>query len=775
MPDVQPFLNEVYARLDWSFELNELNPKEKRDYYELDCPSCKKRTAYLYKNGDNISCNRKNECGYNMELLTYLNGSVRPLGAGFWEAVKKLADKAGVRLPENGFDKDKAEAYRLRLSKIEEEWNNIPESLFDPSETNTPLYVYFKYRNFKSKNDIKYGYDKVYFPIRDRQNKLVGICTRNLESEPKYKYTEGLDLKTLGAIGLDLALPALENEPYLILIEGIADLFALRSHGIYNVAAIGGSQMSLDRLKLLYKWGVSKIILAQDADEAGRKGVESVINMYKEDGIPELFVFGGGPSDIGSMIKDTGSWDSAEDFKNKIYVTAYHAYELKANHLKCEDEKEFIKACIDFDHAIIPPQRELELKEIFWPTVGKLIGKTMDYIMDLSQEIKDEERKERNTKQTEQYLSLALTALKEEDHGNTVKHIAEGFRAASQTHTMVILEPILTVADRLPANSRRLASRVGAKSLGLLQYTLPSLDTATSGIRKFILLAAPPGMGKTFLQSQIMQDVLLNNEDTCGVYVSWELAGEELIDRMKSRALHMNYKDLQTKTTYEIRKKADWELSKIGDRITILEPSNCSEHEMSAEKIIYEIDRLKRETGCKHCIVCIDYLQIFPVPSDIANSRTDIGRDDFIVSEMKKIRYYLKDDPLFVIAELNKGGEPGMAGKGLEKIKGSGRAVYSADGVFFLNSLNDEELVSNIRCHDGMLISKGKHSYGTIDWTLPNKKDLPEIVKPIREQMKKENKEYQELSIRKFRDGGTRADINLTLNYACCDFKEGFQ
>ena len=65
-------LEEIYLRLDRVEALRELEPKQKGNYLELICPACKKRTAFIYKNGVVIKCNRANECGKSVSLWDYI-------------------------------------------------------------------------------------------------------------------------------------------------------------------------------------------------------------------------------------------------------------------------------------------------------------------------------------------------------------------------------------------------------------------------------------------------------------------------------------------------------------------------------------------------------------------------------------------------------------------------------------------------------------------------------------------------------------------------------
>jgi hypothetical protein len=49
--------------------LEELDPVDRGDYYDLKCPKCGKHDAYLYKNGWVLKCSHLNSCGYESNIL----------------------------------------------------------------------------------------------------------------------------------------------------------------------------------------------------------------------------------------------------------------------------------------------------------------------------------------------------------------------------------------------------------------------------------------------------------------------------------------------------------------------------------------------------------------------------------------------------------------------------------------------------------------------------------------------------------------------------------
>ena len=89
-------MTNIYEHLDRAALLAELGPRLRGQVYELTCPQCGKREAYLYHDGTQITCNRRNKCGYESSLWDYVS---RRDGTDGRQTLATLARAAGVELP----------------------------------------------------------------------------------------------------------------------------------------------------------------------------------------------------------------------------------------------------------------------------------------------------------------------------------------------------------------------------------------------------------------------------------------------------------------------------------------------------------------------------------------------------------------------------------------------------------------------------------------------------------------------------------------------------
>jgi DNA primase len=135
------------------------------------------------------------------------------------------------------------------------------------------------------------GFDKrhqrITFPLRDEQGRLVGISGRTVTDErPRYKVydTEYLafDLparetkKRALLWNLHSVYPAVylgrDGEKSVVVVEGFKACMKLLQAGIINVVALLGSHMSLEQQWTIERLGADAVYLMLDNDDAGYEG-----------------------------------------------------------------------------------------------------------------------------------------------------------------------------------------------------------------------------------------------------------------------------------------------------------------------------------------------------------------------------------------------------------------------------------------------------------------------------------------------------------------------
>ena len=231
----------------------------------------------------------------------------------FIEAVKYLADRAGIRLPEGKSSKDeesaglrqeileinktaaryfheninspagiKAREY-LRKRGVDDKTVRIFGLGYSLAEGND-LYKYLLNKGFSRKAIIESGLilktgredyidrfrDRLMFPIFDIRGNVIGFGGRVLGSSlPKYMNSPETPVYNKGSNLYALNFARSSGERKLIVVEGYMDVISLHQHGIINSVASLGTALTLNQGRMLRKYA-EEIIISFDADTAGQ-------------------------------------------------------------------------------------------------------------------------------------------------------------------------------------------------------------------------------------------------------------------------------------------------------------------------------------------------------------------------------------------------------------------------------------------------------------------------------------------------------------------------
>ena len=244
----------------------------------------------------------------------------------FKEAVKKLADYAGIKVEENVYKKeDKLLQNKItnlrKIMKLSCDWyhdnlkrelksnkdllvifkkRNFNENIindfrlgFAPKKNDT-LYNYLKFKDFSSKDIIDSGVvilstknnqkfdrfnNRIIFPIYDYFSNVVGFGGKAMSSNQigKYINSPSSEIFKKGDLlfGWQQCKNNSINKDELYIVEGYTDVISMHNAGYKNVIAPLGTALTIKQI--ICAWRITKVpTLCMDGDEAGQKASKRV-------------------------------------------------------------------------------------------------------------------------------------------------------------------------------------------------------------------------------------------------------------------------------------------------------------------------------------------------------------------------------------------------------------------------------------------------------------------------------------------------------------------
>ena len=270
-------------------------------------------------------------------------------GLGFVEAVKELAAKAGMQVPEDDAKprdtagllaltevmacaakyyyeqlkrSEKAVAYLRRrgvsgeiakkfgIGYAPDGWQNLA-SAFDDYSMTVLQQAGLVLRGEQGRLYDRFR-DRVMFPIVNQKSEVIAFGGRVLgEGEPKYLNSPETPLFEKGreVFGLPQARQSLREKNTAIVVEGYMDVVALAQHGVGNAVATLGTATTATHVQKLLRQ-VDRLVFCFDGDDAGRKaGWRALENSL--DVLPEQkaigFVFLPESDDPDSFVRERGA------------------------------------------------------------------------------------------------------------------------------------------------------------------------------------------------------------------------------------------------------------------------------------------------------------------------------------------------------------------------------------------------------------------------------------------------------------------------------------
>lgn len=150
--------------------------------------------------------------------------------------------------------------------------------------------------------------DRVTIPITDTRGRVLAFGARLLHGDgPKYLNSPETSLyhKSSVLYGLEQARQAIQRKDRVMLVEGYFDVISMHEAGFEEVAATCGTALTADHLETIRRL-TSNVIALFDADEAGGRAAEKALPLFFETGVLPWRLEVPGAKDPDELVREEG-------------------------------------------------------------------------------------------------------------------------------------------------------------------------------------------------------------------------------------------------------------------------------------------------------------------------------------------------------------------------------------------------------------------------------------------------------------------------------------
>lgn len=377
-------------------------------------------------------------------------------GIGFTEAIKQLADRYGVFIPEEEQTQEQGEEYQLREGIYHALkfagvyfYRNLIEN---PDADKAKAYLEkrgYPMEVIKSfglgyspsggddlwKAALNAGIDEQYlveadlikpsqrgdgfydtfrgrlmFPIFSPTNKVIAFAGRVLGNEKTAKYINSAQTKVYNksevVYGVNFAKNEIRKNKEVILVEGYTDVITLNQHGISNVVASSGTALTPGQMKILHRYG-ERIVMIYDADNAGQNAMKRGIDIALAEGMevqllelpdgedPDSFVKQFGKESFMELKKEEGS-----DFVDFLILKAEEDGRMENPVQQSKVITEILEAIVNIQESI---QRQVYVQHLHQRTQKYRRGTDRELFEELDRVLSTKRKDKERAKQRDRF------------------------------------------------------------------------------------------------------------------------------------------------------------------------------------------------------------------------------------------------------------------------------------------------------------------------------------------------------------------------------------
>lgn len=376
--------------------------KKRGNTYVGLCPFHNEKTPSftVYENTQSFYCFG---CGAGGDSVSFMR---KIENLDYIDAVKVLAQRAGMQMPDDGYD-DSLSKKRRTILEINRETARFYHNYMMSEQGKVGL-QYFLNRGLSQKTIRHFGlgyapnkwdellkhlkskgynisdmlaagvvrkgekgyYDyfrnRVMTPIIDVRGNFIAFGGRVLDdSKPKYINTSDTLAykKTNEVFGLNYAKDS--GKDSLILCEGYMDVIAMHQAGFTNAVAGCGTALTNEQVRLLSRYA-KEIILVYDNDEAGQKALNKAISLFDQVDIKISIPTLSGGKDPDEIIKNLGRARFADMLENSSNEVEFAIMKLRRgfNLQTTQGKSQFASEAVKILANATPIEQDLYLSRL---------------------------------------------------------------------------------------------------------------------------------------------------------------------------------------------------------------------------------------------------------------------------------------------------------------------------------------------------------------------------------------------------------------------------
>jgi DNA primase len=377
-------------------------------------------------------------------------------GIGFTEAVRQLADRYGVFIPEEESTPEQTEGHQLKegiYHALKFAGVYYYRNLIENPEAEKAM-KYLEERGYNREIIKKFGlgyspsggselwkaaqnagvdeqyleeadlikpsqrgegfYDtfrgRLMFPIFSPTNKVIAFAGRVLGNEKTAKYINSAQTKVYNksevVYGVNFAKNEIRKQGEVILVEGYTDVITLNQHGISNVVASSGTALTPGQIKILQRYG-DRIVMIYDSDNAGQAAMKRGINIALAQGMEVQLLELPEGEDPDSFVKQFGKEsfqevkkEEASDFVDFLMLKAEEEGRLESPVQQSKVISEILEAIANIKESI---QRQVYVQHLHQRTQKFRRGSDRELFEELERVIAEKKKEEQRSKRREQF------------------------------------------------------------------------------------------------------------------------------------------------------------------------------------------------------------------------------------------------------------------------------------------------------------------------------------------------------------------------------------